>query len=137
MDAATLQFLDYWFFPDTQQELAALIPAIRAEPDANLRNLLEVIFSSTIVTKSGGVSRARDLAHTRPHRVADKTPRRPIRVFASLLNRVADAYAAVNPDTVGESRVVAGDARDLPLPICPLLSARWAACCGLAPRPSS
>jgi len=116
MDAATRQFLDYWFFPETQQELAALILAIRAEPDANLRNLLEVIFSSTIVTKSGGVSRARDLAHTRPHRIADKMPRRPIRVFADLLNRAADAYAAVNPDTVGESRIVAGDARVLPLP---------------------
>ena len=116
MDDATREFLDYWFFPDTQQELAALILAIRAEPDADLRNLLEVVFSSTIVTKSGGVSRARDLAHTRPHRVADKMPRRPIRVFANLLNRAADAYAAVNPDVVGESRIVAGDARALSLP---------------------
>lgn len=116
MDDATREFLDYWFFPETQRELAALILAIGGEPDADLRNLLEVVFSSTIVTKSGGVSRARDLAHTRPHRVADKTPRRPIRVFANLLSRAADAYAAVNPDTVGESRIVAGDARGLPLP---------------------
>ncbi len=116
MDEATREFLDYWFFPETQQELAALILAVRAEPDANLRNLLEVIFSSTIVTKSGGVSRARDLAHTRPHRVADKAPRRPIRMFASLLSRVADAYASVDPDDVGESRIIAGDARDLPMP---------------------
>ena len=116
MDAATQEFLDYWFFEETQQELAALVLAIRAEPDPDLRNLLEVIFSSTIVTKSGGVSRARDLAHTRPHRVADKTPRRPIRLFASLLGRATDAYAAVNPDAVGESRIIAGDARDLPLP---------------------
>ncbi len=113
MDDATREFLDYWFFPDTQQELAALILAIRAEPDADLRNLLEVVFSSTIVTKSGGVSRARDLAHTRPHRVTDKMPRRPIRVFANLLGRAVDAYAAVNPDTVGERRIVAGDARAL------------------------
>lgn len=116
MDDVTREFLDYWFFPETQRELAALILAIRAEPDADLRNLLEVVFSSAIVTKSGGVSRARDLAHTRPHRVADKTPRRPIRVFANLASRAVDAYAAVNPDAVGESRIVAGDARDLPLP---------------------
>lgn len=115
MDAATRDFLDYWFFPNTQQELAALILAIRAEADPDLRNLLEVIFSSTIVTKSGGVSRARDLAHTRPHRVADKTPRRPIRLFSTLLDRAVAAYAGVNPDTVGESRIIPGDARDLPL----------------------
>ena len=113
MDDATLKFLDYWFFPDTQQELAALVLAIRAEPDADLRNLLEVVFSSTIVTKSGGVSRARDLAHTRPHRVADKTPRSPIRLFANLLGRAAAAYAGVNPDAVGTSRIIAGDARNL------------------------
>ena len=116
MDDATQEFLDYWFFPETQQELAALLLAIRAEPDPGLRNLLEVVFSSTIVTKSGGVSRARDLAHTRPHRVADKQPRRPLRQFEILLNRAVDAYASVNPDTVGESRIIAGDARALPVP---------------------
>ena len=116
MDDATRKFLDYWFFEETQQELAALVLAIREESDPDLRNLLEVIFSSTIVTKSGGVSRARDLAHTRPHRVADKTPRRPIQQFATLLERAANAYAAVASDCVGESRIIAGDARKLPLP---------------------
>ena len=116
MDDATREFLDYWFFTETQQELAALVLAIRGESNPDLRNLLEVIFSSTIVTKSGGVSRARDLAHTRPHRVADKRPRRPIRLFANLLDHAAAAYAAVAPDTIGESRIIAGDARELPLP---------------------
>ena len=115
MDEATRQFVDYWFLPETQAELAALTLAIRAERDAGLRNLLEVVFSSIIVTKSGGVSRARDLAHTRPHRVADKKPRRPLRVFAHSLNRAADAYADVDGDRVGRSSVIAGDARRLPL----------------------
>lgn len=115
MDDVTLRFLDYWFFPDTQLELASIILAIRAEPDSGLRNLLEVIFSSTIVTKSGGVSRARDLAHTRPHRVTDKQPRSALRQFEILLDRAADAYAAVDPKDVGDSSVIAGDSRRLPL----------------------
>ena len=115
MDEATRQFVDYWFLPETQAELAALTLAIRAEADAGLRNLLEVVFSSIIVTKSGGVSRARDLAHTRPHRVANKKPRHPLRVFAHSLNRAADAYAGVDGDRVGRSSVIAGDARRLPL----------------------
>ncbi len=115
MDEATRQFVDYWFLPETQAELAALTLAIRAEGDAGLRNLLEVVFSSTIVTKSGGVSRARDLAHTRPHRVLDKKPRHPLRVFAHSLNRAADAYAGVDGNRVGRSSVIAGDARRLPL----------------------
>lgn len=118
LDPSTRDFLDYWFLPETQRELACLTLAIREEPDSALRNLLEVIFSSTIVTKSGGVSRARDLAHTRPHRVSGKIPRRPIPLFANLVERAADAYASIDPDSVGQSRIVAGDARSLPLPDC-------------------
>jgi DNA modification methylase len=116
MDPATREFLDYWFFPETQHELACLTLAIREESDADLRNLLEVIFSSTIVTKSGGVSRARDLAHTRPHRVSEKAPGRPVPRFANLIERAADAYGSINRDAVGECRIVDGDARSLPLP---------------------
>ena len=118
MDPATREFLDYWFFPETQHELACLTLAIREESDEDLRNLLEVIFSATIVTKSGGVSRARDLAHTRPHRVSDKVPRNPIPLFANLVERAAGAYGSINRDAVGECRIVDGDARSLPLPDC-------------------
>ncbi len=116
MDASTREFLDYWFFPATQHDLACLTLAIKEEPDPDLRNLLEVIFSSTIVTKSGGVSRARDLAHTRPHRVSDKVPKPPISLFANLVERAADAYASIDRDAVGDCRIVAGDARAVPLP---------------------
>ena len=115
MDEGTRDFLDYWFLPETQHELAALILAIGAEPDPKLRNLLEVVFSSTIVTKSGGVSRARDLAHTRPHRVADKQPRSALRQFEILLGRAVAAYGSVDEETVGSSSVMAGDSRRLPL----------------------
>lgn len=118
MDPATREFLDYWFFPETQLELACLTLAIREELDDDLRNLLEVIFSSTIVTKSGGVSRARDLAHTRPHRVSDKAPRSPIQLFENLVARAANAYGSIDQDTLGDCRIVAGDARSLPLPDC-------------------
>ena len=118
MDPASREFIDYWFLPETQRELACLTLAIREETDDDLRNLLEVIFSSTIVTKSGGVSRARDLAHTRPHRVSDKIPRRPIPLFANLVERAAASYAAVDREAVGDCRIVDGDARSLPFPDC-------------------
>ena len=114
MDDATRSFVDYWFWPETQQELAALKLAIAAEPDPRRRNLLEVVFSSTIVTKSGGVSRARDLAHTRPHR-ADKPRRSPLRQFEILLGRAVPAYASVAATGVGPSAVIAGDSRRLPV----------------------
>ena len=112
---ATIGFLDYWFFPETQEELAALALTIREERDSALRNLLEVLFSATIVTKSGGVSRARDLAHSRPHRVADKQPRSPFRMFESQLRQAVRAFGET-PNQGGKSgRVLSADSRTLPL----------------------
>ena len=100
---------------ETQEELAALALEIRQETGSVLRNLLEVLFSATIVTKSGGVSRARDLAHSRPHRVADKQPRSPFRMFDNQVRQASRAFAET-PDT-GEasSHFIAADSRRLPL----------------------
>lgn len=67
-DTKTRQFIDYWFSPVTQMELAALIKFIEEVADPGLRAFFLVAFSAIIITKTGGVSLALDLAHTRPHR---------------------------------------------------------------------
>lgn len=67
-DEATRQFVDYWFAQETQIELIALLEEIEAITDAPARAFFELAFSAIIITKSGGVSLALDLAHTRPHR---------------------------------------------------------------------
>ncbi|WP_449245069.1 DNA methyltransferase [Desulfobacca acetoxidans] len=67
-DAKSREFIDYWFAPETQLELAALIKLIEEITDPGLRAFFTVVFSAVIITKSGGVSLALDLAHTRPHR---------------------------------------------------------------------
>jgi len=67
-DESTRQFVDYWFAPQTQLELAALVDEIARVSDPHLRSFFELAFSSIIVTKSGGVSLALDLGHTRPHK---------------------------------------------------------------------
>ena len=115
LDDATNAFLDYWFLPETQSELAALALEIRKEIDPVLRNLLEVLFSATIVTKSGGVSRARDLAHSRPHRVSGKQPRSPFRMFEAQVRHAARAFAETPDVGRGSSSFVAADSRSLPL----------------------
>ena len=114
-DAATNKFIDYWFLPETQQELAALMMAVAEEEDPRLRNILEVALSSVIVTKSGGVSMARDLAHSRPHRVADKTPRRPFRMFETQLRQAVRAFAEAQELPADGGVFLAGDSRSLPL----------------------
>lgn len=93
-DKDTKKFIDYWFFPETQKELAALILAIEQVSQTDpIRNFLEVIFSSIIITKSGGVSRAKDLAHTRPHIDKDKAYKSAFDAFNKRLLRFAPIIA--------------------------------------------
>ena len=86
-DPKTEEFINYWFLPQQQLELLALVQRIEELPKGGTRNFLQVVFSSTIIAKSGGVSLARDLAHTRPHRDTEKKPVSAFAVFAKNLER--------------------------------------------------
>ena len=107
-------FIDYWFLPQTQRELMALILAIEQESDPAIREFLEVVLSSIIVTKSGGVSRARDLAHSRPHLDKTKTPREAISQFEAKARKMIRALAE-RPTFATEAEIHLSDARQLPL----------------------
>lgn len=61
-------FIDHWFTKETQIELVALLSEIEQINDVRYRNFFLLAFSAIIITKTGGVSLALDLAHTRPHR---------------------------------------------------------------------
>lgn len=67
-DKSTHKFVDYWFAKETQIELQALAEEIQQVENDAVRAFFELAFSACIITKSGGVSLAFDLAHTRPHR---------------------------------------------------------------------
>lgn len=114
-DPRSRAFIDYWFSPATQLELTALLLAIETVPDAPLRRFLELAFSAIIITKSGGVSRARDLAHTRPHRVAGKPPRSAFEAFRKRVQQNVVSLAQLPADRT-PAIVRAGDAQALPLP---------------------
>ena len=114
-DRKTREFVDYWFLSQTQHELAALVLAIREVASPDLRRLLEVLFSSVIVTKSGGVSMARDLAHTRPHKVSAKEPKNAIKRFQSVLANAIKAFDRVKGVRKGSAQVIHGDSRSIPL----------------------
>ncbi len=64
----TKEFIDYWFILDVQRELIALLNEITKIQDDQIKTFFQVLFSSIIITKTGGVSLALDLAHTRPHK---------------------------------------------------------------------
>lgn len=94
-DEKTREFINYWFLPQQQLELIALLQHIESLPvhsQERIRDFLKIVFSSTIIAKSGGVSLARDLAHTRPHRDTDKNPNSAFAEFAKRLERNLAAY---------------------------------------------
>ncbi|MGE5465381.1 MAG: DNA methyltransferase [Betaproteobacteria bacterium] len=112
-DEKTRQFIDYWFFPETQRELTALLLAMEDHPSGSpARELAEVVFSGIIVTKSGGVSRARDLAHTRPHLDSAKARRDAIKDFGQRLAKFTPAIAAL-PDQTLRAGIVQCSVRQL------------------------
>ncbi|OPY27476.1 MAG: Modification methylase MjaII [Methanocella sp. PtaU1.Bin125] len=112
-DAKTREFIDYWFFPETSQELMALLLAMEGYPPGSAgRALLEVVFSGIIVTKSGGVSRARDLAHSRPRIDPGRGRKSAIRAFGQRLAKFIPVLSAL-PDHAPHASIMQGSARTL------------------------
>lgn len=112
-DKATRAFIDYWFLPATQRELYALRKSIHSVADPAVRAFLEVAFSAIIVTKSGGVSLAIDLAHSRPHKVAGKVPRDALVEFEKRVRKNLSGLGTGIP--AADVQLHRADARALPL----------------------
>lgn len=70
-DAETRTFIDYWFDSRSRDELASVAGQI-TRAASELSDPLWCAFSRLIITKDLSVSRARDSAHSRPHRVRER-----------------------------------------------------------------
>jgi len=114
-DQETRKFLDYWFLPETQFELLALIKAIEKTTEPPESEFFELVFSSCIIAKSGGVSLARDLAHSRPHRDRGKQPKDAIVEFGIKLGKSLRKFESL-PQRAKRVFVDRRRADDLPLP---------------------
>ena len=107
-DAKTGKFVDYWFPKQQQLELQALSNRIASVTANSVRRFLQVVLSSSIIAKSGGVSLARDLAHTRPHRVLDKRPKSAFVEFDRRLR--SNAARIPEGGTIGFPQVLGASA---------------------------
>jgi DNA modification methylase len=115
-DPETADFVDYWFDKRAQRRLAALREAINSTDDA-LRTPLWCAFSRLIITKDASVSLGRDISHSRPHRVRNRTPLDPIERFTAAARDVArrhEALSETRPDPTF-LRLEQADARALPI----------------------
>jgi DNA modification methylase len=113
-DDETRSFTRYWFDETNRRQLAALAHEIHSRRDPHIRNLLWCAFSRLIITKQASASRALDLAHSRPHRVDDRQPIRPLEHFLRAVDYVINASPFKGLKNRPRARIRVGDARALP-----------------------
>ena len=109
-DRETQDFVAYWFAPPQRSQLRRLAAAIYGKRGP-IADILRVALSRTIITKDHGASLARDVSHSRPHRVADVND---YDVFAGFLKAAKHIASAVDRPTSGTAVVELRDARRLP-----------------------
>jgi len=113
-DSETKRFLRYWFDLETRKKLVALSAHIRATKSVSLRTQLWCVFSRLIVVKDNGVSLARDVSHSRPHRSYDMAPGDPFALLPRAGEQLIRTLKAL-PQKRRQVSLKSGDARRLPI----------------------
>jgi hypothetical protein len=117
-DCGTRNFVDFWFAEPQKSDLrriACVLSQLGAEggsPEENLAlDVLRIALSRLIITKDKGASLARDVSHSRPHKVAEKSDFAVLPMFkrsiGAVRRRLADAPSP------GGAAIYLGDARSL------------------------
>lgn len=109
-DPDTSDFIDFWFHPQQREQLRRLACALHTR-GGKVADVLRVALSRTIITKDAGASRARDVSHSRPHRVRDENS---YDVYSGFLQAVKKIAPLVNTAAGGKISVERRDARRLP-----------------------
>lgn len=108
---------DYWYYPETIEELTLLLHLIDQIEHHDTRDFLYLVFSGIIYTKGkGSMANVMDLAHSRPHRVMKETPPDVEKAFLTKLNRLRkmlENFSAKAEPNV-ECKIVGYDARHVP-----------------------
>lgn len=111
-DQKTFNFVNYWFKKSTQIELYCLIREIEKVTSEGVKYFLKMVFSSIIIAKSGGVSLAIDLAHTRPHLSQNKKIPSAFEEYNKKISSLAKTLTLLgNP----KFQIYQADARNIPI----------------------
>jgi len=107
-DAETSAFSVYWFAEEQRQCLRQLSACLRWRDDV-IGDALRIALSRIIITKDRGASLARDVSHSRPHKVAQTNAYRVFEGFLESVHRLARRLEEEPP--CGWVDVACGDAR--------------------------
>ena len=109
-DPETERFVNYWFAAPQQRDLRRLSPLL-AEQSGPVGDALRVALSRLIVTKDRGASLARDVSHSRPHRVLADNAFEVFPGFLRAVQHVGMRLGDLSP--ASRAQVSLGDARNL------------------------
>jgi hypothetical protein len=117
-DEETRDFINYWFAEPQRSDLRRLAHLLSQMTSQNLNDqmlvaadVLRISLSRIIITKEQGASLARDVSHSRPHKVAESSNFAVIPAFERSVKQVR--HLLVNKPPTGNVRVMLGDARSL------------------------
>jgi hypothetical protein len=109
-DPETLAFVNYWFGSSQQRDLRRL-SALLGDLGGPIGEALRIALSRVIITKDHGASLARDVSHSRPHRVGLSNE---FAVFPAFLRSVdAIAPRLIGHECRAAADVALGDARSM------------------------
>jgi SAM-dependent methyltransferase len=109
-DDETRAFTEYWFAHKQRLALRKIAVAL-ASKKGPTSDALRVALSRTIITKNRGASLARDVSHSRPHRVRLDNDYDVVAGFLKSASYIAQVVAEARS---GIAHVQRGDARRLP-----------------------
>lgn len=109
-DPDTHAFVDYWFAKAQQADLRRLSAALQGVTGP-VGDALRLGLSRIIVTKDRGASLARDVSHSRPHRVRTENDFPVLDEYLRSIARLAQQLEEQQPS--GNAVVELGDARNL------------------------
>ena len=117
-DDETRQFIDFWFDNENRRQLSALSRCIARVSSESERILLWCAFSRLIITKSVGVSLAKDVSHSRPHKTYEIAPVLPFEKYLKAVEyiiKISPFHINENKKKYPRVNIQMGDARRLPI----------------------
>jgi DNA modification methylase len=111
-DVPTQQYIDYWF-GSQQKTVLRRISRVLFDLTGEVSDALRIALSRIIVTKNKGASLARDVSHSRPHRVSLESDFDVIRSFRLSVEYLARRLEEQMPQN--SAMILRADARNLPI----------------------
>ena len=94
--AEAVRYVKFWYGATQELQLRALVNALAgvcASSDPSTRDVLKLAISRTIVRKEQGASLARDVSHSRPHRVTTTNSFDVIGAFTKSVDQILAAIS--------------------------------------------